>query len=222
MKPVIRTTLAGIGLFAATSGAGHAGVTIHITDAGPDVVVTASGTLNLSDLTASIGSFLATGPGMVDYGGALGSSQGLLMGDPTSAYTLRSGPTFSGPAYPFFGAERSAQTQLAFSTATGDLLSLGFSESSTGTRVGIGVSNSYVSGASLSSTGTWTGLELSRLGVAADSSYTWTWGSGATADFLTIQVAAIPEPSTYALMIAGLGLVGFAARKLGHRQAGSE
>lgn len=36
-----------------------------------------------------------------------------------------------------------------------------------------------------------------------------------TGDFsgLTLSVAAIPEPQTYALMLAGLGLLGFAARR---------
>lgn len=211
MKPVIRTTLASVGLFAMTSGAGYAGVTIDMTDNGSDVVVTASGTLNLSDLTDSIGSFLPSGPGMIDFGGDLGTSQALVLGNPIGAFTLLSGPTFSSLPYPFFGAERSGQTQLFFSTAAGDILSLGYSQSND--RVGIGVSSTYVSGAALSSSGTFAGLELSRLGVAAGDSFSWQWGSGATADSLTINVTAVPEPSAYALMLAGLGAVGFAARR---------
>ncbi|MGH8639792.1 MAG: hypothetical protein ACREUZ_21910, partial [Burkholderiales bacterium] len=65
MKPVIRTTLASVGLFALTSATGYAGVTIDITDNGTDVVVTASGTLNLSALTDSIGNFLPSAPGII-------------------------------------------------------------------------------------------------------------------------------------------------------------
>jgi hypothetical protein len=183
-----------------------------MTDIGTDVVVTASGTLNLSALTDSLGNFLPSGPGILDFGGDLGSSQGLVLGNPVGLYTLLWGPTFDGPAYPFFGAERSAQTQLSFSTAAGDIVSLGYSRSDD--KVGIGVPGSYTSGAALSSSGTFAGLELSRLGVAAGDSFTWQWGVGTSAaDFLTINVTAVPEPAVYVLMVAGFGAVGFAARR---------
>lgn len=211
MKGVIGRTLASIGLAALAGGAAHAGVTIKLTDTGTDVVVTAAGTLNMTDLTESIASLLASGPGLSDFGGALGSSQALVLGSPTPGFLLRSGPTFLGSDYPFFGAEQPGQTQLPFSSASGDLISLGYSGSSA--SVGIGVSSSYVSGDPLVATGTWEGLDLARLGVSAGSTHTWSWGSGPTADFLTIEVAAVPEPSTYVLLLAGLGLVGWAARR---------
>lgn len=67
-------------------------------------------------------------------------------------------------------------------------------------------------GGMLAASATWSGITLADLGVAAGSVYTWTWGSGGNADFLTINV--VPEPSTYVLMLAGLGLVGAAARRL--------
>jgi hypothetical protein len=209
MKRLIGPVLAGVGVLAMTSSVLHAGVTIEIRDTGPDVAVSASGTLNLTDLTDSIGSFLPSSTGLIDYGGALGSSQGLVLGAMPSTYVLRSGVTFTGPQYPFFGAERDSQRQIFFSSAVGDLLSLGYSESSN--RVGVAVASGYMGG-DLMSSATWSGLDLAELGVAANSSYTWTWGSGATRDFLTITV--VPEPSAYALMLAGLGLVGFAARVL--------
>jgi hypothetical protein len=43
----------------------------------------------------------------------------------------------------------------------------------------------------------------------------WIWGSGTdTALFRTASVvAAVPEPETYAMMLAGLGLLGFMARR---------
>ena len=213
MKSTLGMALAGIG-FTLASGAAQAGVTIDITDTGGAVVVTAAGSLNITDLTESIGNFLASAPGMVDFGGDLGTSQGLLLGNPVGSYSLRSGPTFTGPTYPFFGAERAAQTQIQLSGATGNLLSLGYV--ALGDRVGIGVANDYVSGAPIAASGTWDGIDLARLGVTAGSTHTWTWGSGPTSDFLTIQVTAVPEPSTYVLLLAGLGLVGWAARAARH------
>lgn len=209
MKPAIRTTLASAGLLAVASGAGHAGVTIDIVDVGADVVVTASGSLNLAALTVGLGNFISNGgTGMIDFGSGLRTSQGLVLGTSDIPYTLLTGPTFTGPPYPFFGAERASQEQVFFSSASGDLLSLGFQPF--GERVGIGVAMDYVSGAPLSADGRWTGIELSRLGVGGGVTFAWEWGTGADADFLTINV--IPEPETYALMIAGLGLIGACVR----------
>src|SRR5690606_2724130 len=116
----------------------------------------------LSALTDSIAFLSAFRPGMNDFGGALGSSQALALGEQTVlAYALRSGPTFDGPSYPFFGAEDPGQFQLHFSSGSGDLISLGYSSTSMG--VGIGVADSYVNGAPLAASGTWVGMELSRL-----------------------------------------------------------
>lgn len=125
MKRLIGSIVAGVGAFAMTGSDLHAGVTIEIRDSGPDVVVEASGTLDLSALTDSLGNFLPSDTGMIDYGSALRSSHALVLGSAPAAYALRSGPTFSGPAYPFFGAEQAAQTQIFFSAASGDLLALG-------------------------------------------------------------------------------------------------
>jgi hypothetical protein len=47
------------------------------------------------------------------------------------------------------------------------------------------------------------------------SKLTWTESLLGTRDFLidNIHVAAVPEPETYAMLGAGLGLIGFAARR---------
>lgn len=57
----------------------------------------------------------------------------------------------------------------------------------------------------------WTGTEWENLGGvvdAANNTITVT-----TSSLSPFAVAAVPEPQTYALMLAGLGLVGFAARR---------
>jgi len=63
----------------------------------------------------------------------------------------------------------------------------------------------------------------------APEDFTWTlWsidsqiqGNFRNADFApeaNVQIAAVPEPETYALMLAGLGAMGFVGRRRGHRQ----
>jgi hypothetical protein len=67
----------------------------------------------------------------------------------------------------------------------------------------------YVSGEMLpNSTTTYAGEDFASLGLDVGM-YTWTWGSGGTADSLTLNI--VPEPSTAALMT--LGLIGLAARR---------
>jgi len=43
--------------------------------------------------------------------------------------------------------------------------------------------------------------------------YYWDSNSGDNSQFVTASVAAVPEPSTWALMIAGFGIVGMAMRR---------
>jgi len=47
-----------------------------------------------------------------------------------------------------------------------------------------------VTGATISGTATWTGQTFSGLGLIPGT-YTWTWGSGPSADRLVLQVGAI-------------------------------
>jgi hypothetical protein len=51
---------------------------------------------------------------------------------------------------------------------------------------------------------TWTSATLGSLGVTPGT-YTYTWGSGATADSLTVN--AVPEPSTWEMLLSGVGLL---------------
>jgi hypothetical protein len=73
-----------------------------------------------------------------------------------------------------------------------------------------------MSGDPLSDTSTYDNATFASLG-ATPGTYTWTWGSGAHADSFTLQIgaAAVPEPSTWAMMLLGFAGLGFA----GHRKA---
>jgi len=57
-------------------------------------------------------------------------------------------------------------------------------------------SGSFIEGASF-----FVNLTLADIGFAAGQSFEWTWGSGANADKIVLQI--VPEPSTVALLTAG-------------------
>ena len=64
----------------------------------------------------------------------------------------------------------------------------------------------YVSGSLLSTTDTYSSATFSILGLTPGN-YTWTWGTGADADSLTVQIGpaatGVPEPPTSVLAVIG-------------------
>lgn len=69
----------------------------------------------------------------------------------------------------------------------------------------------YVSGAVLPSAGAvFSGATFQTLGVTPGD-YTWSWGSGGTADSITLRFVDVPTPATLALF--GLGLAGLGWRR---------
>ena len=74
------------------------------------------------------------------------------------------------------------------------------------------VPSGYISGSPLSGTATFDNKTFADIGITPDT-YTWTVPSG---DSITLKFdsAAVPEPSTYALLSISLGVVGFARRRM--------
>jgi hypothetical protein len=179
-----------IGLFAPSAQAGYV---VDLTQQGGNVVATGSGPIDLTGLTFDVSS-----PQSILIFPAFGS----IATGVTATADLYAGIT--GPAN--FGSGI-----------------LTFASSDTGDLVGVGsfvheiaVPAGYVSDTPLSDTATYDGQTFSSLG-ATPGTYKWTWGTGANQNFtLVIGTPAVPEPSTWAMMLLGFAGLGF----MGYQSAG--
>ncbi len=179
--------------------AASAVVTINFQQVGLNVVATGSGSANVTALTRDT------------------SSTGAQVW-PVSVFPetfLSIGPV-STPDLPI---AVSAFIGISGPTNIGTGTTNAFASSGSGDRIGL-VANrvmylpfTYVSGAAVSGTSTWNNASFASLGLTPGT-YTWTWGSGATADSMVINIGTpVPEPGTLALMLAGAGLLGALARR---------
>jgi PEP-CTERM motif len=175
-----------------------AGVIETIQESGGNVVETAAGTI---DITASLG-----------FVGVFPSFSGV---NPFTA-TVTVGPTVSTPVDVYSGitgpTTMGSGSLTDATTGTGDLISLNGSLHELGVPVG------YVSGSPLEGTATLTGQTFASLGLTPGT-YSYTWGTGSTADFFTVNIiaSAVPEPaSLWLVLIGSVGI--FAHRQFGRRK----
>lgn len=182
---LITTCLVSITVAGVTSQRARGAVVFTIGEQGPNVVVVGSGTLNTNALTLFIGGYASTvvQPNLADFSG--GAAFSLV-----SAFQGISGPTSIGPGGVPYSADISGGQVFGVIGGSSPAVLL--------------VPEDYVSGSALASNATFTGHSLASLGLA-EGSYVWTWGSGASADSLTINV--IPESSTALIACLGLGLL---------------
>ena len=166
----------------------HAAYVLTLTQVGSEVVAVGIGSFNLTGLS---------GPGAVgSFDGIIPDEAFLTVGTPASGdlYHGALGPTSFG-----------SRSVTGATTSTGN-----FTMIQGGPSEAIGVPEGYVSGTSLSSTTVFNNATFASLGFTPGT-YKYTWGSGASADSLTITTA--PEPSTWALLGVGVGLLGLSVRR---------
>jgi hypothetical protein len=183
--PCIAASLA----LSAAGGAHASTFTVSLSQSGPDVVATGSGTIDLTGLT-SFGSGFANNEMYPDHG---------IIGIGVSATK----DIYSGTSGPFSFGSGGASFP---SSWTGDSVSL------EDFGLDIDVPQGYVSNSSLSGSATFAGTTLAHLGLTSGT-YTWTWNNGANS--FVIQVPpfrTVPEPASWALMLAGVGLLGASLR----------
>ena len=156
-----------------------------LTQSGGNVVVNGSGTLNTTALT--LASTANTFAQLTCY-------HAILFAGPTGfvSCSVYSGGGMAGPT--------------SFGTGSGN------ASAGTGSLVGIDgfdgtlyVPQGYTSGAPLADNTTFPGT-FASIGFKPGT-YTYTWGTGATADSLTLT-SVVPEPSAWALLGLGTGLLG--------------
>jgi hypothetical protein len=195
MSAFVAAALAMMGL----SGKARAGVVININQVGSDVVATGSGTINLTDLTYS------TTQDNLPYTNPFDAqlSMGPVTIAPIDIYSSITGPTTFGTTdaneYP--------------TTGTGSLFAV------YGNTGALEVPQGYTSGTPLSATDTYSVATFISLGLTPGT-YTWNWGTGANADFFTVNIgtASVPEPCS--LVLSGIAVAGVMAYMGRRRKAG--
>jgi hypothetical protein len=177
-----------IGGAAVTGGPAHAEFIVTIEQVGSNVVVNGSGSIDLTDLTP--------GPTGGIMSGIVPDLGAISIGSPNAVNSQ----TYYGTSEPqIFG---SGGDTIPSSSGGGDNVS--FYERSLTVPAG------YVSGTALSDSSTYDSATFASLGLT-DGNYTITWGSGADADGLLLEIdpAMVPEPASAALLalpFATLGL----------------
>jgi hypothetical protein len=190
-KMIVRG-LSAAAVVASAVAACHGEFVVDFEQSGSNVVATGGGTINLTALPRIGDGGAWPGVGGAEGDVTLGADSGVV-----NIYSGLNGPqafgTLAGGVYS--------------SAASGDTVALFANMGSYGQCVGL--SFGYISGAWLSNTTTWDDTTVSGLGLTPGT-YTWTWGSGATADSFVMNISQVPEPTTLTLLgsaLLGLGVV---------------
>jgi PEP-CTERM motif len=187
--------LAAVCAAAAFAAPAEAAYVVNIEQVGSSVIATGSGSLDLTALTKSAvqspDDFIFPGGGTLALGDET-AKVGKLQG-----YRGISGPASFGSGGGTPGLGGGTGSDLWVQAESNHLY----------------VSLDYVSGTPLgTSTAIFTDSTFASLGVTPGT-YVWTWGTGADADSLTMNIGGVPEPATWAMLILGVAMVGLTARR---------
>jgi hypothetical protein len=192
IKPTTSLTwLTALALTVVAAPSAHAKYVAIFTQEGPDVVETGSATLDTMDLTIVSRGTLTRPFVSGDTGAYVSGSRA----DTGSSYIgLFDGPAKFGSGLLFQPTE-SAGDPVGFSASSGFVY----------------VPDNYVSGAPLSETSTYVDATFASLGITPGT-YVYSWGSGADADTLAIDIGTtVPEPSAWAMILIGFASLSYAA-----------
>lgn len=183
----------------------QAGLVFTFAEVGSDVVMTATGSVDLTDLNADTNANWSAGNNGVQSGASRNEYVATgVAGATTTPYRT----TFTT-----VGGSFGEIAFLAPSSVSGDIA--GFLDGPATDFVWVPAG--YVSGTALNGTSTFNNTTFAGMGLIPGN-YTWSW-NGSSPDTITVAVPAVPEPSTLALCgVAGAGL-GFAGVRRLRRRA---
>jgi PEP-CTERM motif-containing protein len=175
------------GVFASISA--NAAYVVTFEEVGPNVEAVGGGSINL----AALKFFDTPTDGALVFAQGATELTGAAAATPIDVYAGISGPLSFGPGS-LFGA----------TGGSGGVVGVLGDDSE------LAVPTGYESGSLLSEESVYANQSLASMGLIP-AVYVYKWGSGDTADSLTIVVGDVPEPSSWALLLlgfAGLGYIG--------------
>lgn len=193
--------ISGVVLFGAlASTTADAAYIVAFEEVGPNVEAVGGGSLNIAALEL----FDMTSDSAFVFAQEATEITGVATLTPIDIYEgLISGPLSLGPG---------GSSSFGATSGLGDLVGV------FGSPFSLIVPRSYVSGALLSDESVYADQSFASLGLTPNV-YVYTWGSGATADSLTIVIGDVPEPSTWALLLLGFVGLGYVSHRASRKGA---